>query len=195
VNNIDITTEQGKAQAIIGYYRHIVGWDDAKIEKHLSRVVEDMELDSEAEMADSKLKEHFSAQHQQMVERQQKLVEQREEKIKEYKKSIRSVLKDKGVADKDSSSFVKALTEIDDTGTAKVDKAYMAFRNDPEKAVLLWEFLSDPEKFMEKAGEKEAKKEAKKAFITLKANKKSESTDIQQGTKQRKNRTHRSPWD
>ena len=38
INNLNLDSDQGKLNSIYTYYKNFVGWDDAKIQKHLSRI-------------------------------------------------------------------------------------------------------------------------------------------------------------
>ena len=61
------------------------------------------------------------------------------------------------------------MTDIDPkTGFTAVDEAYLSFRNDPERSVLLYRFLSDPESFINEVSSDKQQEERKKLFFELK---------------------------
>lgn len=166
--NLNIETQEGKVSAIYTYYKNFVGWDDNKIQKFISKL-DNSDLQEEAESSIGKVQEHLRGKHQQMLQRQQEAKKQREEAISSYKKNVRTVLKEQKIADTQARQIVKSLTEVNkDTGFTDIDKAYVAFRNDPQRSVLLYQFLTDPQSFIENVSQQKQQEERKKLFFELK---------------------------
>jgi len=166
--NLNIETQEGKVSAIYTYYKNFVGWDDNKIQKFISKL-DNSDLQEEAESSIGKVQEHLRGKHQQMLQRQQQAKKQREDAISSYKKNVRTVLKEQKIADTQARQIVKSLTEVNkDTGFTDIDKAYVAFRNDPQRSVLLYQFLTDPQSFIENVSQQKQQEERKKLFFELK---------------------------
>lgn len=166
--NLNIETQEGKVSAIYTYYKNFVGWDDNKIQKFISKL-DNSDLQEEAESSIGKVQEHLRGKHQQMLQRQQEAQKQREDAISSYKKNVRTVLKEQKIADTQARQIVKSLTEVNkDTGFTDIDKAYVAFRNDPQRSVLLYQFLTDPQSFIENVSQQKQQEERKKLFFELK---------------------------
>jgi len=166
--NLNIETQEGKVSAIYTYYKNFVGWDDNKIQKFISKL-DNSDLQEEAESSIGKVQEHLRGKHQQMLQKQQEAKKQREDAISSYKKNVRTVLKEQKIADTQARQIVKSLTEVNkDTGFTDIDKAYVAFRNDPQRSVLLYQFLTDPQSFIENVSQQKQQEERKKLFFELK---------------------------
>lgn len=167
-SNLNIDTNEGRVSAIYSYYKNFVGWDDAKIQKFINKL-DESDFREEAENSLSKVQEHLNQQHQQMMQKQKKIAEQRDNAIKSYKSNVRQVLKEQKVSDSKARQIVKSLTDVStQTGFTEIDKAYVAFRNDPAKSVLLYNFLTDPESFINSVSESKQQEERKKLFFELK---------------------------
>ena len=168
VNNLDLDSEQGKLSAIYTYYKNFVGWDDNKINKYLGKL-DANDLEEEASTAASHVQAHVQKEHAQMMQKQKQAAEQRDKAISSYKKNVRGILKNQKINDRQARLVVKSLTDIDPkTGFTAVDEAYVAFRNDPERSVLLYKFLSDPDAFINEVSSGKQQEERKKLFFELK---------------------------
>jgi len=168
VNNLDLDSEQGKLSAIYTYYKNFVGWDDNKINKYVSKL-DANDLEEEAGTAASHVQAHVQKEHAQMMQRQKQAAEQRDKAISNYKKNVRGILKNQKVNDRQAREVVKSLTDVNPkTGFTAVDEAYVAFRNDPQRSVLLYKFLSDPESFINEVSSDKQQEERKKLFFELK---------------------------
>jgi len=173
INNLDISTDQGKVNAVYTYYKNFVGWDDQKINKHIQRITKDMDLDEEAQSAFETIQHHVVGQHQQMLQQQEMANQQRNQAIDNFKKDIKSILKASNFDSRASNRVVKGLTNLkEESGLAEVDEAYLAFRNDPQRAVLLYSFLTDYEGFVNNLTASKQKEVQKKVFMDIKKAKK-----------------------
>jgi|TARA_R100000479_G_scaffold142680_1_gene78339 hypothetical protein len=168
VNNLNIDSEQGKLSAIYTYYKNFVGWDDAKINKYVSKL-DANDLEEEASTAFSHVQARVQNEHKLMMQKQADLAAKREKAISTYKKNVRGILKNQKVNDRQAREVVKSLTDVNpQTGFTAVDEAYVAFRNDPQRSVLLYKFLSDPESFIDEVSSGKQQEERKKLFFELK---------------------------
>ena len=168
VNNLNIDSEQGKLSAIYTYYKNFVGWDDAKINKYVSKL-DANDLEEEASTAFSHVQAKVQNEHKLMMQKQADLADKREKAISAYKKNVRGILKNQKVNDRQAREVVKSLTDVNPkTGFTAVDEAYVAFRNDPQRSVLLYKFLSDPESFINEVSTDKQQEERKKLFFELK---------------------------
>lgn len=167
-NNLDISTDQGKQNAIFTYYKHLVGWSDEKIYKHIEAKIKSLEIDEEAEFTYEKVKEKVDNDKKELVQKQQQAAEARKQQIKEYQGSLRNELKAANYDTNKIKSVVDAFTSFDESNLSPIDKTYVSFKGDAKKAVMLYEFMSDPDAFIQKYAKKEAKETEKKIFLQLK---------------------------
>lgn len=175
VNNLDLESDQGKLNSIYTYYKNFVGWDDAKINKHLTRISESPEeLEEEAVSSFEKIQEHTKHQHQQLLQQQQQVAKEREEAVKNYKKTVRSSLKGRNFNQKQINSVVTGLTRLDEQGFAEIDKAFLQFRNNPEAAIELYRFLTDYKGYIEEVTRSRENETKKRVFMDIKKAKKTE---------------------
>lgn len=167
VGSIDITTDDGKKSSIYSYYKNMVGWNDKKIARHIKGLEADMELDEEAEFTKSKLDAKAKELHQNTLQKTEQQKKAREKAQTDYINGIKSSLKERKVTTKEVNKIVKDFTEVDERGFAEVDKAFLSFRNDPEKVQMLWEMLLDTDNFIKKQTQKVANEVTKKNFKIL----------------------------
>lgn len=180
VDSIDITTDQGKLNAVHTYYKHIVGWDDAKIEKHIQKAVESLEIDDEADYAKGKLDKMVADEKQKLIEDQKAAAKVREEQFNAYKTSLKDVMKEKGLDTTKIKKITESFVNQDKTnGLTEIDKTFIAHKSDPKLAIDLYNYLTDPDKFIAEASKKLADRETKKTFLELKqANKSSGEKEV-----------------
>lgn len=176
VNELDITTENGKKTAIFSYYKNMIGWSDEKIMKHIKRAEEDMELDSEAEMAMEKISEKAEAQKQAIAdahEAKQAAIKKAED---EYKKDLEANFKKvKGFDSVKIKNALKDFTERDEKGFTNVDKKFLEYRNNPEEAEFLWNILMNREAYLKSAVNKKVTEENMKTMTKVIVGKKEEN--------------------
>ena len=175
INNLNLDSDQGKLNSIYTYYKNFVGWDDAKIQKHLSRISESPEdLEEEAMSSYEKIQQHTQQQHQQLLAQQENAAKQREQAVNDYKKTVRENLKSRNYNQKQIKSVVSGLTKLDDNGFAEVDKAFLQFRNHPELAVELYKFLTDYKGYIDEVTRSRENETKKRVFMDIKKAKKTE---------------------
>lgn len=165
---IDISTDSGKKLAVKIYYKEVVGWSDDKIEKHISRAEKDLELDEEAEMAESKIKTIVKEKHDKIVKEAEERAKEAEKKAQEYNESIEKTLKEQGYDNKKIKAVLKDITERDEVGLSSIDKLYLKAISTPEKVTKLLEFLSDEEEFVNKIAKKKESEAADKVYKKIK---------------------------
>jgi hypothetical protein len=195
INNLDIDSEQGKLNSIYTYYKNFVGWDDAKIQKHLARISETPEdLEEEAMSSYEKIQQHTKQQHDQLVQRQQQVAEQRQQAVNDYKKTVRETLKTKNFNQNQIKSVVSGLTKLDENGFAEVDKAFLQFRNNPERAIELYRFLTDYQGYIEDVTRTRENETKKRVFMDIKKAKKTEDEKRDFSFKPTRDRKTKNPF-
>lgn len=171
--SLDISTDNGKKQAVFAYYKNFVGWSEDKILKHIERSEKNLELDEEADMAKKHIEAAAEKQHNEVLESNTERIRKEKEAEDKYKESIETTLKKQGVDNKKVSTITKAFLERDKNGYTEIDKMYLTLKGNPEKTSLLYGILSDPEKFLEENNKKVASgtvlKELKKMKVGSKA--------------------------
>jgi len=175
-DKLDITTDEGKKIAIATYYKNVIGWNDERINKHISRLEKDLELDEEAEMADKEIKGMLKENHDKLV----KEAAERSEKIKkeneEYEKTLKETVKNKKYDTKQVNQIVKDVIVKDEKGLAEVDKKYIELRNNPELIADLWEYFFNKEKLVEKIKREATTENNKETFKKIVFGKKGKQT-------------------
>ena len=171
LESIPMETDQDKLNVIFSYYTTELGRDEKWANKQIERLIKDMEVDDEATLAYNKLNEKLKKEKEQILAHQQQQIELKEAAIKEYKKGLKDTLKSKNFDSSKINNIVKGLTEVDKTGFTTVDKAYLEFRNNPEKSVQLFQFLTDYDKFVESITSNKVNTEKKRLFLELKNSK------------------------
>lgn len=195
INNLDIDSEQGKLNSIYTYYKNFVGWGDAKIQKHLARISESPEdLEEEAMSSYEKIQQHTKQQHQQLIEQQQQVAEQRQQAVNDYKKTVRETLKTKNFNQNQIKSVVSGLTKLDENGFAEVDKAFLQFRNNPERAIELYRFLTDYQGYIEDVTRTRENETKKRVFMDIKKAKKTEDEKRDFSFKPTRDRKTKNPF-
>lgn len=175
VQNLDITTDVGKKNAVYTYYSNIVGWSHEKIMKHIDNSIKDLEIDEEAEYAYAQIEERVKSEKAALIASQQKQAEDRQKQFNEYKTSLKTTFKDNLEPNKVKAA-VEAFTQHDpETGLTPIDKAFIAMKADPKKAAELWKYITDPDKYVEEASKKVVEQKELKTFFKLKGAKKSDS--------------------
>lgn len=178
IQNLDITTDQGKQNAIYTYYKNYVGWSDEKIQKHISKLVKDLEIDEEAQDAYEKLEAVTKTEREQLLKQQSEAAKQKETQIKEYKNTLKTALKEYGIEGSKASKVIESFTQIDpESNLTPLDKAYISAKVDPKRAIQLYKYLEDSDKFIQEAAQKLKEATKKETFFELK-NAKKQDTNI-----------------
>lgn len=175
---LDLSTDIGKKSTVYSYYKNIVGWEEDKVMKYLQKIEKDLELDDEAVEAKSKLEAIAKKQYENVLAEQK----QQEAAIKEaqlnYKKSIAKQLDEVGLDKSKSTSIVKSFTEVDKKGYTEIDQAFLSFRNDPEKAYVLWQMLMNHDDFVKDKVEDLTSKKNLETFKKIKFHKKNSDSSV-----------------
>jgi hypothetical protein len=177
VQTLDISTDNGKVSAIYTYYKNIVGWDDDKIKKHISTVAKDLTIDEEAQYAKDKLEKLVVEENNNLVESQRKAAEAQKEQLNAYKGSLKEVMKQYGFDNNKIKTVTESFLNRDsESGLSPIDQTYLSYKGDPKKAIDLYNFLTDQDKFVADAAKKLVDGKTKDTFLKLKTTQK-ESTD------------------
>jgi hypothetical protein len=179
VQTLDITTDNGKVSAVYTYYKNIVGWDDDKIKRHIATATKDLTIDEEAQYAKDKLEKLVTEENNRLVESQIKVAEAHKEQLNAYKGSLRETMKQYGFDNNKIKTVTESFINQDsESGLTPIDKTYLAYKSDPKKAIDLYNFLTDPDKFVADAAKKLVDGKTKETFLQLKSTKK-DTTDSQ----------------
>lgn len=185
--NLDIDTDNGKKNTIYAYYKNTTNWSDDKIVKYIERLEKDLELEDEARTAKTELESRTQKEYDRLLAEQEKAKKEAEERVKEYKKEVRSRIKEK-YDSKRTESVIKALTETDERGFASVDRAYMDYRNDPEKAELIYNVLLNYDEWVKTIGQDKVNEANLNTFKTIKLNKGGSNSDHNTYSKNKSNK-------
>ena len=182
ITELDISTDGGKLLAMRTYYQNVLGKSAEWTEKYINRSIKAMEIDAEAEEAKSELDRIAAKQHEDVVKAQEKAALEAEKARVKATEDLKEKLKEDKLAVKEVNSIVKGFTEMDERGLTEIDKHYLTLRNDPTKAKLVWDMLTNPEEFIKKMAKKEVAEKDLKTFKTIKlarkkVNSKSSVTD------------------
>lgn len=179
VQTLDISTDNGKVSAVYTYYKNIVGWDDDKIRRHIATATKDLTIDEEAQYAYDKLEKLVTEENNRLVEAQIKVAEAHKEQLNAYKGSLKETMKQYGFDNNKIKTVTESFINQDsESGLTPIDKTYLAYKSDPKKAIDLYNFLTDPDKFVADAAKKLVDGKTKETFLQLKSTKK-DTTDTQ----------------
>lgn len=176
---IDISTDNGKVNAVRAYWQNIKKKSPEWTEKHIKRIIADMDLDEEANTAKTEIQEFTERQHANIVAAQKEEEAERaqidaearakyEEEVNTYKSNMESKLKESGVNGKKVSSILKSFVERDDKGLTELDKLYLTMKKNPEQALFLYEALTNPTELSKAEVKKQVAKKELSTFKTLK---------------------------
>jgi hypothetical protein len=174
IKEFDLTTDDGKKEQIRMYYSDVLNWDKARIDKHITRLEVDEELDEESKHIDS----HYSKQVKQTVEQEQKLQAKRKKEADDaqatFTASVSDVMtKRKDLDDTEKKRLLAQYTQYKQVEGGQVNQMYLNFQevqSNPESFVLLLEFLDNPKKFIKKEQAKAVKEDNVKKLKFFQAN-------------------------
>jgi hypothetical protein len=168
VENLDISTDEGKVIAIRTYYENVLKKTPEWTEKFINRLIKDLDIDSEAEQAKDELDKIAKAQHDKVVKDTEQAAKQAEESRLKAIEDLKNTLKQDNLPTKELNFIVKGFTETDERGLTEIDRHYLTLRNDPKKAKLVWDMLTNTEEFVKKVSKEEVLNKDLKTFKTIK---------------------------
>lgn len=180
LKELSLDTDQDKINVIHTYYKNVVGWKDEKIGKYIQKLIDDMEFEDEAKSAYEHLTEKVNKEKQELLDQQAEIAKKRREAMDAYKKDLKETLKATNTDSSKISNIIKGITEPkkDQQNLTEIDLAYVAAKNDPEKAIQLYNFLTDFESFKKNMVSKSTQEEHKKLVLEFKNAKKDTKDEI-----------------
>ena len=176
VEQIDISTENGKLIKIEKYYEDIIGRKKEWVKKHLNRLVENDEVDSEFEDINDLYNKHYQEKLKEKQEAVKEQERQNAEKQNRFISSIKSSLENNNkltqIEKKQIASSILDFKHTLDNGQ-KVNDFYVKFaeiQNDPEQYIELVQFVMDKNKYKERLKTAEKTKASKELFSFIKGN-------------------------
>ena len=182
--NLDISTDRGQKYAVYAYYKNIVKWKDDRIQKHLSQLEKDLELEDEAKMAKEEIETITAREHESLKERNRLAAEKRKEDEDNFVETVKTTLKNGGFDTKTTNMIVRDFTDRDERGVTVIDRKYLELRNKPEELAELWSFLMDKEKFIEKISRKKVNESELESFKRIQINKKKKKNSSEEQHKE-----------
>ena len=184
--SLDTETDEGKVRVIKSYYLNLMKKSPEWVDKYVNRLIETMEIDSEAEEAKAEIVKFTEEQHANIIARQKAEADamqaaadeakaKRKEEEEAFKKSIETELKAKSVHGKKITSIIKGVTERDEKGLTELDRVYLTLKSEPNKLEFLWDALTNPDNFASKVAKENVNKANLNTFKTLKFNPKSKN--------------------
>lgn len=175
--NIDISTDAGKKNAIYAYYKNIVGWSDEKTKNYINRIEKELELQQEAESAKEEIEKVTKADFEKVKENARQAKEARDVAENKFKEDVKTALKTEKIDTKKVNSIIRDVTDRDERNLSVIDKKYLEIRNNPEKIAELHSFLLDYENFTKKVSQKEVNKKGLEEFKKITFNKSGKKTE------------------
>lgn len=175
IKSIDISTDEGKVTAVRTYYQGVLKMSPEKTDKLISNFIKDMDIDKEAEEAKEKIDKIAEEQHNRVVTEQKERIREAEEARQKATETLKNTLKEEKVSVKEINNIVKGFTEMDERGLSEIDKHYLNLRNDPTKAKMVWDMLTNTDEFIKKMSAKEVVNKDVKTFKAIKLAKRKDS--------------------
>jgi hypothetical protein len=148
-NSFDISNEQGQISLIKHYYKNTVKWDDARIERYLSKTDEG-ELAAEAESIKEELEESQSEQRKLKIAEQERLEKLAMEQQKAVQVKITDTIGNAGfIEDKRKQplkNFIFNAVRKDDGKATDFQRALNQIQTNPEHLIQLADLLMDYDK-------------------------------------------------
>lgn len=176
VQSIDTSTEEGKTLKIETYYKDVLGWKDSRVQKHLSRLIENDEVDEEFETVEESYNKYYNDKVQAAQEKTQEEERKRIEQQKAFVNSIKEVLdSDSSLSIPEKNIIASSILDLKHKlpNGQKVNDFYLKFaelQSNPKDYVELVQFIMDKEGYLGKIRKRESTKANKEAFNFIKGN-------------------------
>lgn len=176
IQQIDISTEQGKQLKIERYYKDVLGWKDEKVARFVKKLVEDNEIESEYKDVDNLYEEYYKERlaETEQVANQQKAEATRKQQL--FVNSIQTALNEEtSLSPQDKKLIASSILEFKHplSNGQKVNDFYLKFAEmqaDPKKYIKLVRYVMDTEGFEKQIQTKEETKAAKQTWNFVKGN-------------------------
>lgn len=179
VQEIDITSDNGKKAAVYEYYTNVLDYPREKAIRKIEALVKDLDLDDEAEFAYEKITANAKEEHNRVIAENKARVDYIKKAEEEYKSGLKTSLKEKVKDNKKVNQIFKTLTERDERGFTDIDKKFLALRNNPEQAEFLYNVLFNTEDFLKTVVTEKTNEEKQKVMQSIKFKKRSASDVVE----------------
>lgn len=176
LDSIDTSTEDGKQIKIESYYKDVLNWKPDRIKRHLSRLIENDEIDEEFETIEEAYNTYYEEKLQEINSRAHEEERKRVEQQKAFISSIKGVLdEDPTLTNKEKNLIASSILDFKHklNNGQKVNDFYIKFADiqaNPKDYVDLVHFIMNKEAYLKKIQKKAETKANKEAFNFIKGN-------------------------
>lgn len=174
IESIDTSTDEGKLEKISTYYSEVLDWKPERIRKHLKRVIETKELDSELADIDEQYDKYYQVQLAEIAQEREAQKQVFEQRKREFVTNLATSLDQMGYTSREkkflSESILVPKQLPNGQVTTDFNYRFSQIQQDPQKLIKLVEFVMDENKFINKIEAQAESKAAEKAFKFVKGN-------------------------
>lgn len=177
IENLDTSGEEGQKQLVSKYYKEVLKWKPERIQKHISTLVTNEELESETENIKDLYDEYHKEELKQIAEEQRAFQEKQKEREEKFRDNIVSAIKErKDLSDKERRSLEKSILQYSHKlpDGNEVSDFYVKFsqlQSDPKEYIDLVRFVMNKEEYIKKLKTEINNKVTDKTFNFVKGNK------------------------
>lgn len=176
VESFDTSSEDGKKALISKYYKEVLNWKGDRIDRHISGLIANDELDTESSEITNLFDEYHKKELQRISEKQEIELEKEREREERFKDSIVSAIDSrKDISEKDKKLLEKSILQYSNKladGT-QVSDFYVKFaktQSNPEEYIDLVRFVMDKEAYIKSLKKEIENKVTEKTFNFVKGN-------------------------
>ena len=176
IENFDTSSEEGSKALINKYYKEILNWKPERIERHISTLIANDELETEI----SDVKESYDKYHQkelqQIAQQQQEETLKQKERESKFKENITSAIQElKDLPEKDKKLIEKSILNYNNklSDGTQVSDFYVRFaqvQSNPKEYIDLVRFVMDKENYIKSLKTEINNKVVDKTFNFVKGN-------------------------
>lgn len=175
VVEFNISTDSGQKAIVSKYYKEVLKWSDARVEKHVDRLFNDGDLEEEATTLKTEFDTHFQEQQNQLVEQQ---VKEQQKQVAQQQKQIEgfsSTMLESGYTQKEIDQYVnyvyKNIEIKEGISMPALDLKILKIQRDPKQLLELIQFVEDKENYLKKKAIEINNPKVDKTFATIVKNK------------------------
>lgn len=153
IDDIDVSTTEGKIHKIRTYYKQIEGKSNEEIDEWIEFIQTKNSIDKELAKVNNNYEKHFAAEREEIVERQKQFAERKrlyEENIaQQFEKLLDNEQYDKKTKSELSSFAFQKVAKIVSTGEtiSSLEKRIIEMKRNPAELLELAKFLKDIDKY------------------------------------------------
>lgn len=174
ITSIDLSTEEGKIEMVGKYYSDILGWKPERVTKHLKRIIEEKDLDTESTEIEEKYKEYYTNQLKEVENQNNARKAEQIENQKRFQSQLSDSLTELKYSDKDKKKIVSALLDVktlpDGKVTTDFNLKFSEIQKDPKRLIKLVDYVLDEQNFINKIKTSEQSTANANAFSFIKGN-------------------------